>query len=195
MSNQLGAQFANTQYSGGDVAFNFLRTVLTPNTRNPLVQPGALRLGQTLYVVIRATNACTSAKQLWIMPWWLHPTFEFRYPGQGVYTASDLANFGPQNPLFTRQDSLWMMSPKRFDIPGAPSPAGACISDMQADVWAIDIPAGGSVKKSFFYPSHGYGLAQTSQVRDDGIPMDGMIQFAVSVTPGASHAVFQDGQG
>lgn len=194
MSAQLGAQFAFSQppgspgvpFSGGDV--------LDTTQRRLASFPGGLRLGQTLYVIIEATNNAPVGRQLWVMPWWLHPTFEFRYPGQGQYTPLDLSNFGPQALAITLQDSLWMTSPKRLDIIGAPSPAGTSISDMQSDIWAIDLPANGSVKKSFFYPSHGYGLAITYQVYEV-VPNPGTVSFAVIVTPGAMHASFQDGQG
>jgi hypothetical protein len=195
MSSQLGAQFSEPRYRAGGTVFDFVQTVLTPHTRVSVTPPGVLRLGQTLYVLITAQNTGTFARQLWLMPWWLHPTFEYRFPGQGVYTTDDLARFGVQNPVIAQQDSLWMTSPKRLDITGAPSPFGTSISDMQSDVWALDVPAGETVKKSFFYPSHGYGLAQTAQIRDVGDPMDGSVRFTISVTPGATHAVFQDGQG
>ena len=194
MSTQLGAQFAfsqlpsgsGTAFTGGDILDTTARKLATP--------PGALRIGQSLYIIIEAENFAPTPRQLWVMPSWLHPTFEYRYPGQGQYTPLDVADFGPQAPAITLQDSLWMTSPKRLDIIGPPSPAGTSISDMQSDIWAIDLPASGSVKKSFFYPSHGYGLAVTYQIYE-AVPQEGQAAFGISVTPGATHAVFQDGQG
>lgn len=194
---QLGAQFAGQSYSQGGSILNLAQTVFTPNTRYDVTggSAGPLRIGQTLYVVLEVQNLGTLGRQAWIMPWWLHPVPEYRYPGQGSYTASDLADFGAQVLPKAWQDSLWMTSPKRFDISGAPSPAGTSISDMQSDIWAVDVPALSTVKKSFFYPSHGYGLGLTLQAYNDGVPMDGIITCMATVIPGATHAVFQDGQG
>lgn len=192
---QLGAQFAGQAYAASNELLNFAQTIFSPSSRMLVTPPGALRTGQTLYVVLHAFNTSVLPRQLWVMPWWLHPTFEYRYPGQNGYTASDLANFGPQNPQIYWQDSLWVTSPKRLDLVGPPSPPGTCISDMQSDVWAIDIPASTTVKKAFFYPSHGFGLAITSQLYDSGEPMDGSVGWTTRVIPGATHAVFQEGQG
>lgn len=195
MSTQLGAQFSypipaggpGVPFTAGDVLDTTLRALITP--------AGSLRIGQSLYVIVDAENFGAADRELWVMPWWLHPTFEFRYPGQGQYTADDLANFGAQAAAITLQDSLWMTSPKRFDIVGAPSPTGTSISDMQSDIWAIDIPALSRVKKAFFYPSHGFALAVTFQTYEPGEPSADQVAFSISVTPGATHAVFQDGQG
>ena len=197
MSNQLGAQFGySIAPAGGQGPFVGGGSVLDTTRRNLATPAGTLRIGQTLYIIIEASNEESLIdRQIWIMPWWLHPTFEFRYPGEGGYTQQDTALFGPQNPAISLQDSLWMTSPKRLDIVGAPSPAGTSISDMQSDIWVIDVPAGGRVKKSFFYPSHGYGLAYTYQTYNEGEIDETVAAFSVSVTPGALHAVFQDSQG
>jgi hypothetical protein len=197
VSNQLGAQFSfSIAPAGGQGPFVGGGSVLDTSRRNLATPAGTLRIGQTLYIIIDATNDALIDRQIWIMPWWLHPTFEFRYPGQNGYTAQDTLLFGPQNPFsIALQDSLWMTSPKRFDIVGPPSPAGTSISDMQSDIWVIDVPAGGTVRKAFFYPSHGYGLAYTYQTYNEGEIDESTASFSVSVTPGALHAVFQDGQG
>jgi len=196
VSTQLGAQFAYPFPVGGPAApFAGGGSILDTTARVLVTPAGSLRIGQGLYIIIDAENFGAGDREVWVMPWWLHPTFEYRYPGQGQYTADDLANFGVQNVNIALQDSLWMTSPKRFDIVGAPSPVGTSISDMQSDVWAINIPALSRVKKSFFYPSHGYALAVTFQIYDAQEPGLDEVTFSVSVTPGATHAVFQDGQG
>lgn len=196
MSNQLGAQFSfSIAPAGGQGPFAGGGSVLDTSRRNLATPAGTLRIGQTLYIIIDATNDALIDRQIWIMPWWLHPTFEFRYPGQNGYTAQDTALFGPQGPNISTQDSLWMTSPKRFDIVGPPSPSGTSISDMQSDIWVIDVPAGRKVRKSFFYPSHGYGLAYTYQTYNEGEIDESQAGFTISVTPGALHAVFQDSQG
>lgn len=192
MTSQLGAQFAFSQPRQGVLVTSL--NILDTSFRTLVTPPGTLRIGQSLYITIEVGGNAESDQQCWLMPWWLHPTFEYRYPGQNGYTPQDTLLFGPQNPSIEFQDSLWMTSPKRYDIVGAPSPAGTSISDMQSDIWVIDLPAGKvTVKKSFFYPSHGYGLAVTSQIYTEGTPS--IMAVNIAVTPGALHSVFQDSQG
>ena len=197
MTSQLGAQFSFSIAPAGSPGVPFAGggSVFDTSRRGLATPAGTLRIGQSLYIIIEAYNDATIDRQIWIMPWWLHPTFEFRYPGQNGYTAQDLTLFGPQAPAITLQDSLWMTSPKRFDIVGVPSPTGTSISDMQSDIWVVDVPAGETVKKAFFYPSHGYALAYTYQTYNEGEIDTSTAGFSVSVTPGALHSVFQDGQG
>lgn len=192
MTSQLGAQFAFSQPRKELLVTSL--NILDTSTRTLVTPPGTLRIGQSLYITVEVETKAKQDQQLWLMPWWLHPTFEYRYPGQNGYTAQDTLLFGPQNPSIEFQDSLWMTSPKRYDIVGAPSPAGTSISDMQSDIWVIDIPADTFlVKKSFFYPSHGYGLAVTSQIYTESEPY--VMAVKIAVTPGALHSVFQDSQG
>lgn len=194
MTSQLGAQFGFALPGGGQ-GISPGDSVFDTTRRGIVTPPGSLRIGQTLYVLIFVENEGTEDTQAWIMPWWLHPTFEFRYPGQSGYTAQDTTLFGPQITPIGQQDSLWMTSPKRLDIIGSPSPYGSSISDMQSDIWAIDVPAGKTVTKAFFYPSHGYGMAVTSQMYNESGPSPSYIRYGVRVTPGALHSVFQDSQG
>ena len=128
------------------------------------------RVGQTVWACAEFTNPSGQDGYFLIKPWWFAPGLEY-----------------VELPKVAR-------SIKRLDIVGAPSPAGTSISDMQSDIWVIDLPAGNStVKKSFFYPSHGYGLAVTSQIYTEGTPS--IMAVNIAVTPGALHSVFQDSQG
>ncbi len=198
--SQLGAQFTPVVlYPGEAVVCNVGADVTDQSARGTLPSTiGRLRLGQTLYFSLEAQSFQAQDLQAWIMPWWLHPTSEYRYPGQGGYTQDDTSLFGPVIPVppSPLQNSLWITSPKRFDIVGAPSPPGASISEMQPDIWVIDVPALATVRKSFFYPSHGFGLGFTGQVFGDPPPPPGSgIIVRISYSIGATHAVFQDAQG
>lgn len=198
--SQLGAQFTPVILYQGESVNCFPGSDVTDQSQRVVLPStiGRFRLGQSLYFVLEAENFQAQDLQAWIMPWWLHPTLEYRYPGEGGYTQDDVSLFGPAVPVppSPLQNSLWMTSPKRLDIIGAPSPPGASISEMQPDIWVIDVPALSTVRKSFFYPSHGFGLGFTGQAFADPSPPPGPgLVVRVSYAIGVTHAVFQDAQG